>query len=215
MVLPASSATIAALNSRLGASFGATVPSPGTVGLTAVGYDGLAATDIDLWQLAETGNFASPNDLLAEDLTVDELLTLTARALDQSAAGGDPNAAAAAVQVRSLSSSISSVVGLDSTNTIQLGDFLHFEQGGDDAAATGSINVLDLLSGSADVINGKHFLSYSFDPGIPGVARARTSQQYLCHRHRTGSTAGTSGRVVREQADGVPGDPRRRHRCSA
>ena len=32
--------------------------------------------------------------------------------------------------------------------------------------ASGSVKVLDLLSGAADVIDGKHFLAYSFNPGI-------------------------------------------------
>ena len=171
-------ATVAALNARLGATFGATVPSPGAVALTAASYQGLAASDIDLGQMAQSGGFASPNELLAEELTVGEFFALTAAALDQQAAEGDPNAASAATQVRGLSTSIGSSVGLDSTNTIRLGDFLTFAQGGDDAAVSESIKVLDLLSGAADVIDGKHFLSYSFNPGISGVARANV-QQYL------------------------------------
>lgn len=169
-------ATVEALNARLGAAFGASIPSPGSVGLDAVSYEGLAATDVDLWRIAQQGGFASPNELLEEELTVAEFFALTAAALDQQAAEGDPNAAAAATSVRELGSEIGTGVGYESSGTIRLGDTIDFSQGGDDAAAAGKINVLDLMSGGADVINGKNFLSYAFNPGIPGVATARVRQ---------------------------------------
>lgn len=180
----AATATVEALNARLAASFGASIPSPGTVGLSAVSYQGLAATDVEIWRIAQAGGFASPNELLQEELTVGEFLSYTASALDQQAAEGDPNAAASAVAVRELGSEIQNSVGLESAGTIRMGKTIEFAQGGDDAAAAGSINVVDLLSGGAEVINGKHFLSYSFNPGLPGVARA-TVQQYVVSPAKT------------------------------
>jgi uncharacterized membrane protein len=67
-------------------------------------------------------------------------------------------------------------MGTSSTGTMQLGNVASFAQGGDDAAAEGTINVLDLLSGAANVINGQNFASFQFNPGIPGVASANVTQ---------------------------------------
>jgi hypothetical protein len=170
------SATVEALNSRLQAAFGAGVPSPGTVGLDLISWEGLAATDVDLWRVAAAGGFASPNELLDAEITSGELLSWTATALDQQAAEGDPNAASSAASVRELGTEIDQSTGLDSTSTMRLGDSFTFAQGGDEAAATGSVNVVDLLSGGADLIDGKNFLSYSFTPDVAGVARADVRQ---------------------------------------
>lgn len=192
-------ATVEALNSRLQASFGAGIPSPGNVGLDAASYNGLASTDVDLWRVAAAGGFASPNELLDADITAGELLSWTAAALDQQAAEGDPNAASSAASVRALGTAIDQSTGLDAVSTIRLGDTIEFAQGGDDAAATGSIRVLDLLSAGAEVVDGKNFLSYSFTPGIPGVALAEV-RQYLVQPATTRYNLGVGGFATNKQS---------------
>ena len=168
------SATVSALNARLAAQFGATVPNPGTAGFDLVGYRGLAAADVDIWRVASNAGFASPNDLANSTITVGQFFDATAAALDQQAADGDPNAAAAAVELRRFQTQM----GVDNAATMDMGDIFRFESGGDDAAAAGSVNVLDMLSGGADAINGTNFASYSLNPGIAGVAVTNV-QQYL------------------------------------
>jgi uncharacterized membrane protein len=165
-------ATVTALNSQLAAHFEATVPNPGSAGFDLVGYRGLAAADVDLWRVAANAGFASPNEMLDSSMTVGQFFDATATALDQQAAEGDPNAANGAAQLRRFRTQM----GVDSTNTMQLGDVMHFSSGGDDAAADGSINVLDLLNGGAQVVNGDNFVSYQFAPNIPGVASATVDQ---------------------------------------
>ena len=73
-------------------------------------------------------------------------------------------------------------MGVDSSSTMRLGDTMDFESGGDDAAADGTINVLDLLTGGAKVINGDNFVVLQFTPTIPGVAVANVHQYLVTHR---------------------------------
>lgn len=174
------SATVQALNARLAAQFGATIPNPGSAGFDLVGYRGLADADVDLGRVATNAGFASPNEMLASDITVGQLFDATATALDQQAAEGDPNAANAAAQLRRFHTQM----GVDSNATMRLGNTLKYEQGGDDAAAATRTNVLDLLSGGAEVINGRNFVAYQLSPGIPGVAVANV-QQYLVRNATT------------------------------
>jgi len=165
------SATVTVLNRRLARQFSATTPSPSTA-FDLVGYQGLAAADVDLWRVAANAGFASPNDMLHGSMTSGQFFDATASALDQQAAAGDPNAANAAAQLRRFRTQM----GASGTGTMQLGNVASFAQGGDDAAATGTVNVLDLLSGGANVINGTSFVSYQFAPAIPGVAVANVDQ---------------------------------------
>jgi hypothetical protein len=170
-------ATVEALNARLAAHFGATIPNPGTAGFDLVGYRGLAVADVDLRRVAANAGFGSPDELLASDMSVGQFFGATAAALDQQAAEGDPNAANAAVELRRFQSQM----GVDNSARMSLGETLQFEQGGDSAAAVGSVNALDLLSGGAEVIDGTSFLSYRLSPAIPGVAVANVDQ-YLVRR---------------------------------
>ncbi|MFL6205313.1 MAG: hypothetical protein ACJ739_08165 [Acidimicrobiales bacterium] len=165
-------ATVRALNAQLAAHFEATVPNPGSAGFDLVGYRGLAAADVDMRRVAANAGFASPNDMMNSSMTVGQFFDATASALDQQAAEGDPNAANGAAQVRRFRTQM----GVDSTNTMQLGDVMKFESGGDDAAAEASMNVLDFLAGGAQVVNGDNFISYQFAPSIPGVASASVDQ---------------------------------------
>ena len=189
------SATVEALNTRLAAQLGATVPNPGSAGFDLAGYRGLAAADVDLRRVAANVGYASPNELMADEITVGQLFSASAAALDQQAADGDPNAAAAAAELRRFETQM----GVDSSATVRLGDTFGFEQGGDDAAAVGSVNVLDLLSGSADVIDGSNFVSYSLTPTIPGVAVVGV-QQFLVNTATVRKGLPLGGSATNKQA---------------
>jgi uncharacterized membrane protein len=76
------SATVTALNARLAAHFGATVPNPGSAGFDLVGYRGLAAADVELRRVAANAGFASPNEMLDSDMTVGQFFDASATALD-------------------------------------------------------------------------------------------------------------------------------------
>jgi uncharacterized membrane protein len=187
-------ATVTALNARLAAHFGATVPNPGSAGFDLVGYRGLAAADVDLWRVAANAGFASPNEMLASDMTVGQLFDATATALDQQAAEGDPNAAGAAAELRRFQTQM----GVDNSSTTRLGDSFAFETGGDEAAAEAAVNVLDLLVGGANVINGENFVSYEFATAIPGVAIADVDQ-HLVQSIRRRENVGVGATVETQQ----------------
>jgi uncharacterized membrane protein len=173
-------ATVYALNARLAAQFGATIPNPGSAGFDLVGYRGMATGFVDIRRVAANAGFGTPDELLDSDITVGQFFNATAAALDQQAAEGDPNAAGAAAQLRRFQTQMA----LNNNLVMHLGNTLDFEQGGDDAAANTSMNVLDLMTGGAEVINGVNFVSYQLSPGIPGVATA-TASHYLIERERT------------------------------
>ena len=187
-------ATVTALNARLAAQFGASIPNPASAGFDLVGYRGLAAADVDFRRVAANAGFGSPNEMLASDMTVGQFFSATAAALDQEAAEGDPNAANAAAQLRRFETQM----GTDSSGTMQLGDSFRFEQGGDDAAAAGEVNVLDLMTGGANLINGDNLVSYQFAPTIPGVAVANVSQ-HLIARSAFGDNLGVTEGVGTQQ----------------
>jgi uncharacterized membrane protein len=132
--------------------------------------------------------------MLNSSMTTGQFFSATASALDQQAADGDPNAANAATQFRRFQTQM----GASSTGTMQLGNVASFAQGGDDAAAQGSVNVLDWLTGGANVINGTNFASYTFTPAIPGVASASVSQ-YIVQTAQT-RRVGVGGSVPNSQA---------------
>ncbi len=186
-------AQVNALNARLAASFGATVPNPGTAGFDLVGYRGLAAADVDVRRVAANAGFGSPSQLLGSTITVGQLFDATATALDQQAAEGDPNAAGAATQLRRFRTQM----GVNNNATLQLGNTVHFTQGGDDAAASGAVNVLELLSGSADVINGAALLAYQLTPTVPGITSVNVAQRAIVPA--TTNRVGVGGTVVNKQ----------------
>jgi uncharacterized membrane protein len=187
-------ATVTALNARLAAHFGATIPNPGSAGFDLVGYRGLAAADVELRRVAANAGFGSPNEMFDSDMTVGQFFDASATALDQQAAEGDPNAANGAAELRRFRTQM----GVDSTSTTQLGETMRFATGGDDAAAEGEVNVLDLLVGAANVINGDNLVSYEFTPTIPGVAVANVSQ-HLVQRQQHGEDMSVGDDPLRTQ----------------
>ncbi|MGQ0830517.1 MAG: pilus assembly protein TadG-related protein [Microthrixaceae bacterium] len=187
-------AEVNALNARLAAHFGATIPNPGTAGFDLVGYRGLAAADVDLWRVAANGGFASPDALLTNTITAGEFFSWTASALDQQAAEGDPNAASAAAEMRRFQTQM----GVDNNASMRLGDTIAFQQGGDEAAASGAVSALDLLSAGGEVITGSSFLTYQLVPTVPGITSV-TVKQHTIVPATTRLGLGVGGTATNEQ----------------
>ena len=187
-------ATVTVLNSRLAAQFGASVPSPGTAGFDLVGYRGLAAAEVDLYRMAASLGLASPDQLLASNLTVGQFFGAAVDALDQQADDGDGNAADAAAEL----SRFQSQMIVNNTATLRLGDAISYAQGGDSAAATGSVNVLDLLSIAGELINGTNFATYGMSSGIPGVTIVDLDQ-YLVSKPTVRKRLHVGGTAVNKQ----------------
>jgi uncharacterized membrane protein len=159
-------ATVGALNAQLGARFGSSLPNPQQdAGFDAVGYRGLAAGDVELDRMAAALGFGSTDELLDSDITVGELFSGAITALDSQAADGDPNAADAAFHLDDFQSRMQ----VDSTSVLRLGDVFEVDQGSPGSAAGTRVNAYDLLTGSAQAIDGTNFLSFDFTPNIPGI----------------------------------------------
>ncbi|MDQ6783431.1 MAG: hypothetical protein M3063_08320 [Actinomycetota bacterium] len=122
--------------------------------LSAVSWQGLVAGNVTLdalrTQLVTMGISAGTvTQLLAANLTVNQLLQATANAL--TAQGGVANLALA-TQLNSLRATITN------TTQITLGQFMHVSQGAENTALESQINVFQLLTGSAELANGSNFI---------------------------------------------------------
>lgn len=113
---------------------------------TLVGYQGLATAGVTLGQLQSQLGAGSVTSLLDSSIRARDLYLATAKALGCSAAAGCSNAAA--VTLLGLSTSVTS------TTTFKLGQLITLASGSEEAAAASTFNVLGLVTGSAQVING-------------------------------------------------------------
>lgn len=138
----------ALLNAVLGALLGS------SLNLDVASYQGLADAQVGLLQLLEVNQLgaATLEELLAADLTVAQLLNLTATALQ----ADDPNAADIV-----LGQILGAGVGVNTT--IQLGELLALDLPADNAALATELNVLDLITASAQLANEGNFVD------VPGV----------------------------------------------
>lgn len=158
------SAYVQALNARLKAAFDTSVsltPPPNGAGLDILSYRGLAASDVTWDDLATNAGFASPSQLADATITKGALFEATARSLESQG----NNTAAASIR------SFASRSTFDQTGTVRLGDAFQMGTGTaeDPGAARSRINVMDLLIGSASVINNRNFAQFTFTPAIPNV----------------------------------------------
>lgn len=143
-VQPISDEDVTLLNGLLGGLLGS------SLSLDALSYQGLASTDVNLAQLARAhGGVGSVEQLLAADLTVADVIGLTAAAVGQ-------QAAAEAEVTAGLQTLLSAAVNQAS---VRLGDVLDVSVPASDAAAKVGINVLDLVTTTLFVANGQHLVS--------------------------------------------------------
>jgi uncharacterized membrane protein len=119
---------------------------------SVVGYDGLLSSDIDLGLLASELDLGTPYEVLNSDITVAELYHASAEAIRN-----DPDSDADDLANANLFDAVGT--SLSGTGSMQLGDILAAEQGGEEGALTGTINAFDLFSAAALVANGENALA--------------------------------------------------------
>ncbi len=157
---------VARLDSSQSALLGALVGD--VLGVELVGHEGLAGARVGLAVLAAELDLSigSPEQLLATELTVVELIEAQARVLE---AGGQ---LAQADALRAIGLSLPTPDA-----PITLGDLVTIAPGGSTAAAVASLDVLELLAATAFAVQPEHgFLDVpTLDLGIPGVVATTTS----------------------------------------
>lgn len=161
---PTGGSTLAgALSGLLGCATVTGLCANGTI--QALSYNGLASGDVSLGQLAAVLGAGSPDAALTTKITYKQLLSATISALTGNPS--DPQVAATLSALRALDTELTGTFSAD----ITLGQLLKLSSPGDASAANAYINVLDLVSGGAEIANGQHFLSA---PGLGVTIPATT-----------------------------------------
>lgn len=136
----------------------------GTVTVDLVGWQGIAAADVDVYKLAGELGFGTVEELLAADVAFGQLLEASATMLSRSGEAADLDAARG---LREIGTSVTA------TGSLRLGDLLSLSHGGPDAAVNAHMDVFELLMGSAELINGNNVADVDLPVTIPDVASAR------------------------------------------
>lgn len=142
------------------------------LGVTAVGYEGLALATVRLGDLldalADDGvdlGVGTPQDLITADLTLLQLVQATATVLQRQ---GDPASLAAATVLGQVQAGLGNV-------TLQLGQLLALGTAGQ-AALDADVNVLDLLTAAAAVANGSQSVTVpALALAVPGLGTLQTA----------------------------------------
>jgi uncharacterized membrane protein len=112
--------------------------------INVLSYDGIATSSVELGRLQSQLGFGSVDDLMNADLTMGQLLNATTTMLTS-------DGVAAAAEVNQISAT------LTNTTTFRLGDMIDVATGAEDAAAKTQLNVLQMITGGAILINGANF----------------------------------------------------------
>lgn len=161
--------------------------------LTAAGYQGLAATSLKLSDLAVALGVASVDDLATTTVSYRSLYLAVAQVL------GANGQTANATLLNTLAASVSTTATLTIGSLLALGT-------GSNAAVSATANLLDLVAGSAFLINGTNFLNLPLSASFPGLvsanAQVKIVQNIMKYCGRVGSqettatSPGTSQAVV-------------------
>ncbi len=140
----------------------------GNVNLSLVSWQGLASGTVGLTalqtQLATMGfSVGTVSQLLSADMTLAQLYQATASALT---AQGDTANAALLNTLR---------IAATSSVLVSLGDLITVAQGGENAALSTSLSLLQLVTGGALVINGTNSLDITTAVTVPGVTSTAIS----------------------------------------
>lgn len=160
-------------------SFAATVDSGnsallnGLIGdalnVSALSYEGLANASVSLLGLGTELGLGTTDQLLNTAITLNQLYLASAQALQNQ--GGD---AADVALLNNLATA-----NLGSLPSIKLGDLMALSSGGD-AALGATVNLLDLVAGSAFLANGTNALAVpNLTVGVPGVASVTASLKII------------------------------------
>lgn len=149
----------ALLNALLGGLLGSTLH------LDTAAYRGLATAYVRLLDLVEAhANVGTVDELLNTDITIAELLEITAKAVDKH------GVADLGVGVRDPSGVLQELLGLSVSDlTLKLGDLIDIALPDREAAAKANLNVLQLITLAAQVANGNHFLDLPVAVNLPGL----------------------------------------------
>lgn len=140
---------------------------PGTA-LTLVGYQGLAAGNLDLNVIAAELGFGTPTDMLDTTINAGDFFLAAASAFscpDPPAPGANCDSVAAINALNLLATNV------PFSQTFDLGDLIVVEQGGPEAVTNiPQLNALGLVTGTAQLINGNNLVSIpALTVGVPGV----------------------------------------------
>ncbi len=122
--------------------------SSGTFTFDAGSYQGLSAGQVKLGDIAGEMGFGTVDELLAANVKLKDLVRATATVLGN-------NGDVLAVQVNQIADRT------NSEKTLTLGDMIKVTQGAEGSAAAAMVNVLQLITGSAQVANKGNFVTAS------------------------------------------------------
>lgn len=162
----------------------------GNISLDAAGYRGIADADISLLDLAAELGLGSVDELLTTNVSAGDLFLAAADVLDN-----DGNTADADV-LHALGVEVGS-------HTISVGDLINAESGGT-AAETATINVLDLVAGTAFVANGTNAVSIpdlAVDLGLTGTALSASVKIIEKARKGCGKKGSASADTAQAEVD--------------
>lgn len=121
-------------------------------------YKGLADVGMTWGQLQSQLGFGTLNELMNANLTMGQLLTATGTILNNQGTAAAISAYNDIVRLQSTTTS---------TATFKLGEMLTVAQGSEDKAAAGTVNVFELITGSAELANKNTFIDAGAFVDIP------------------------------------------------
>ena len=144
--------------------------SAGSLTVDAAGYQGLSTASLTLGEIRSQMGFATVDELLAANVKVRDLLDAMATILNN-------QGVLAAAQVNAIKSVT------DSSMAVKLGDIIYADQGVGEKAASGKVNVLQMIVAAAEVANKTNFAAgcvnvpnalSAADGVVPGVGNVGT-----------------------------------------
>ena len=158
-----------------------------TLSLSAVSYNGLADASVTLGDVWTELGLGSSSQILNSDVTVDQLITATASALNNQ---GDATSVTAAGILGTLATQVSS------SAHFKFGDLLELVSGDPDEAASAHMNVLEMIGMAASLANGTNLLNLTVPITIPGVTTTTMKMSVIeppvIKTGRVGATAHTA-----------------------
>lgn len=136
-----------------------------SLNLSAVAFQGLVDSSVRLLDLVNAhARIGTVEELLALDMTVGQLLELTARALERNSLLGVDADVIGTLDLLALRA--------DGNLQLKLGDLIKTEFASGNQAAEARINLMQLIALSAQVANGEHFLNLpALGIDLPGLLK--------------------------------------------
>lgn len=163
----------------------------GSVNLSAVGYNGLAAATVKMGDVWTNMGLGTTEQILNSEVTFGQLLTATIAALNNQ---GDASSVYAATVLGTLQGQI------DQSTHFKFGDLLEVASGEPGDAANAQMDVLNLIGAAASVANGTNLLNLTVPITIPGVTTTTMKLGVIeapkwCWNCRVGHTTVQTGQV--------------------